>query len=168
MIAFHEVDPAHVKSILAHGLKRTSRGEKGDGSDIVRTDQLIDEWRPDDLRKAGWSRDNNLYAYIVLDGNVIDITNGQRVPVDKFIANARQSLLELTVDSDRCFVSDLDIYDELMHAIHNKRAEVHLRQIAERYFNAVQPLSLFDGSSIVRAELMVPYDITPRDLRKIV
>lgn len=167
MIAFHEAKPEDMATILAHGLKRTSRGEKGDDSDIIRTDQLLDEWRPDDLRKAGWSRDNNLYAYVVLDGVVIDITNGQRIPVTRFVASAQQSLLELTVDPDRCFVSDLDLYDELMHAIHNERAKAYLQQIAERYFNTIQPLSLFDGASIVRAELMIPYDIPPHDLRNI-
>ena len=167
MIAFHEAKPKDIENILVHGLKRTSRGDKGDDLSIIQTDRLLDRWCPDDLRKAGWSRDNNLYAYIVLNGNVIDITNDQRVPVDKFIANAQQSLLELTVDPDRSFVSDLDIYDELLHAIRNKRAEVHLRKISERYYNTIQPFSLFNGASIVRAELMIPYDISPKHLRRI-
>lgn len=45
MILYHEVDSSDVDSILREGLKRTSRGDKGDDKAIIKTDKLLDDAR---------------------------------------------------------------------------------------------------------------------------
>lgn len=98
MIVYHEAKPSSVKEILKDGLRRISRGEKGDDPLIVRADMLLDKHRPSRLRDRGVSRDDNIYAYFMHDGVVVDITDGRSVPVDMFVAESGQAVLRLTVD----------------------------------------------------------------------
>lgn len=167
MIAYHEVSPDNVDAVLREGLKRTSRGDKGNDDAIMRTDQLLDELRPKKLKEAGWSRDDNLYAYVADGDQIIDITSGKWIPVNEYVARSEQSVLEVAVDPARCYVSDLDLYDELRTAVEQERDEADLRAIAARYFAAIQPLNSFDGAKIVRPEIMVTYDIEPHSLRRL-
>src|SRR5690606_87943 len=117
MIVYHEIDPSSCEAALKDGLKRTSRGEKGDDELIKTTDELLDSRRPSGLSQAGVSRDNNLYAYLSSDDHIIDIKDGLEKPISEFTDRGEQVLLRLQVDSDKVYVSDLDRYDRLKEAV---------------------------------------------------
>ena len=130
MIAYHELEPQALSAVLKDGLKRTSRGDKGDDKAIIRTDRLLDNKRPDSLKEAGWSRDNNLYAYLERDGSVIDITDGSLVPLGTLMSRSEDCILELQVDPTRTFVSDLDRYDVLLSAVQSDANDAELSRLA--------------------------------------
>lgn len=165
MILYHEVDPKEVESILHEGLKRTSRGDKGDDTTIEKTDQLLDNMRPKHLKESGVSRDNNLYGYMAKDGHVVRITDGGTVPIDGFVRESTQAVLELTVAEDSCYVSDLDRYDAVKAAVEEGRSrEVQMKQ-ADEYWRKLIPLRDFSASAIRRPEVMITCDIEPSKIR---
>lgn len=92
---------------------------------------------------------------------VIDIRSGEaKLPQD--ISSDEQTLLKVSLDASRCFVSDLDIYDEikaLLAAGHKEPA----KQLAALYWQSVQPLKTYDHSTR-RPEIIVTYDIKPEDI----
>ncbi len=71
-ILYHEVKSDKIQSVLEQGLRRISRGDKGSDRNIKRTDTLLDDGCPKELKAAGVSRDNNLYCCIpYYDGIVL-------------------------------------------------------------------------------------------------
>lgn len=164
MIAYHELTPKAVKSVLQEGLKRTSRGQKGDDSLIAKTDKLLDARRPTELRRADISRDDNLYAYVVHKNKVIDITDGSFVSCTEFIERSKQAVLELQVDPVKCLVSDLDIYDRLKKIVeYGENSDA----VIDIYWQALVPLINFVPGDIRRPEIMVPYNVVPSDIKVI-
>jgi hypothetical protein len=163
--AYHEVDPAQLDSILQNGLMRSSTGAKTNESAIVKTDQLLDHYRPEALRSAGVSRQNNIYAYFATNNKVADIISGQLVELSDFIAKSEQAVLRLAIDPKYCYVSDLDMYDNIKLIVEadNKNTEA-LRDLAARYWDSLIPFSDFEKSMIRRPEIMITYDIRPRDM----
>lgn len=159
MFAYHEITPPSLNSVLRDGLKRRSRGEKGDDSAIAQTDKYLDIHRPDVLRAANVSRDNNLYAYLAHKDMIIDITDGSYMPLDKFIRESQQVVLRLALDVTRCYVSDLDSYDTVKQAIENDHPNQILEQLATEYWQCVTPLASYREEAIRRPELMITYDI---------
>jgi hypothetical protein len=63
-VAFHEIKKDNLELALKAGLKRTSRGDKGDDKEIIKTDKLLDNNRPEVLMQNNVSRDDNLYCYV--------------------------------------------------------------------------------------------------------
>lgn len=163
--AYHEVDPAQLDSILQNGLLRSSTGAKTNESAIVRTDQLLDRYRPETLRSAGVGRENNIYAYFTTDNKIADIITGQLVDLPDFIANSEQAVLRLTIDPQYCYVSDLDVYDNIKLMIESDgQNEKALRDLAARYWNSLVLLPNFEQSMISRPEIMITYDINAHDI----
>jgi uncharacterized protein (DUF1697 family) len=162
--AYHEVDPSSAYSILTTGLKCKSRGDKGDDKGIIMTDAYLDERRPDSVRQANVSRDENVYAYVSADGNIYDITNGSLVDIDTFVSTSDQTVLRLNLNSDRCFVSDLNLYDTIKVRIHDTKKANELEALAQQYWAGLTPLSQFDPTMIARPEIMITYDISPDDI----
>lgn len=165
MKAYHEIQPSMLEAILANGLLRTSRGEKGDDDAIIMTDQFLDACRPQLLIKQGVSRDNNLYAYVCVDNFIINITDGARVPLHAFIITSSQQVLELDINPQKCFVSDLDIYDALKSAIEAHEHQSNLDRLAKSYWAKIVSLSNFDTSIIRRPEIMITYDVPPDKIK---
>lgn len=164
MKVYHEIQPDKLQAALTNGLACTSRGDKGDDTSIIKTDQFLDAHRPHSLTQHGVSRDNNLYAYVRVDESVIDITDGEHIPIDTFLSTRAGRVLELDVDPNRCFVSDLDTYDALKSAIEQRKNHTTLEQLAKSYWNKVTKLSRFDSSTMRRPEIMITYDISPHHL----
>lgn len=158
MILYHEADPKKADSILEDGLKRTSRGEKGDDSAIIRTDKFLDDLRPDNLIKAGVSRDDNLYMYLSHKDKIVDIETGEAVELTEFMNQAEGAVLKVEADARRCFVSDLDIYDKIKKAIENKD---YAEATAKKYWSTLVPLDNYKPGQIKRPEVMITYDIPP-------
>ncbi len=167
MFVYHEADPSSAESILETGLKRTSRGAKGDDSAIARTDQLLDEHMPSELKDNNVSRDDNLYAYIADGDKIVDITDGQLVELSDFISRSKQAIFRLTVTPERCYVSDLDLYDRIKEAVENKTADDQVRNLVHNYWQALIQLDAFAIGEIKRPEVMVTYDIDLKDIQLI-
>lgn len=161
MIVYHEVDPSALQSVIKHGLKRKGRGEKGNDSLIAKTDQFLDSLCPVYLRQAGVSRDDNLYAYLSFDGRVTDITSGNDKSVDTLIENSKQAVLKLAIEPDVCYVSDLELYDQVKKAINDGEKAEKLVDLAERYWKEVVPLSRFNRRDMRRPEVMITSDVPP-------
>lgn len=165
MKAYHEIHPESLDSALAEGLKRTSRGSKGDNEAIIKTDRLLDSLRPQQLTAQGISRDDNLYSYVGIDDFVIDIVDGTHVPIDDFVDRAKLRVLELDIDPARSFVSNLDAYDALKDAIETRANRASLERLANDYWSSITKLTDFLPHTISRPEIMVPYDVPPNKIR---
>ncbi len=161
MIVYHEVSPDSLDSIRQKGLKCTSRGEKGDDSSIARTDKLLDASRPDYLKQVAVSRDDNLYAYVADGSKLIDIKDGKSVELEDFIKKSEQTVLRLSIDPKRCYVSDLDAFDQLKDGIENDEDPDKLKRLINRYWQKLIPLEQFNIGGIRRPEVMITYDIEP-------
>ena len=166
-IAYHEIKSSSLSEVLENGLKCTSRGEKGDDHDIIQTDTLLDKYRPDSLRTAGVSRDNNLYAYTAVNGKIVNITDGTHVDIHDFVKKSRQTVLKLATDPRRCFVSDLDAYDRVIDAIKSHKSAESLKMLANEYWSRLTPLPKYKPSSMTRPEIMITYDIDPEDIEQL-
>ena len=164
MNLYHKVHPNDLGSVLANGLQRTSRGDLGSDKSIVQTDAYLDQRRPEGLKSKQVSRDDNIYAFLEVEGKIVDITDGALVPIKRFIAESKQKVVCLTVDPKRCFVSDLDTYDALKAAI-----EQHEKGTPERlthsYWSKLTPLSEYRFGTFRRPEVMVTYDVDPTAIR---
>jgi hypothetical protein len=161
---YHEIDPAQLDSILADGLLRSSTGSKTNDIAIIKTDQLLDRYRPDNLRNAGVSRENNLYGYFTVDNKIADIITGQLVAVSDFVAKSDQAVLRLTIDPSYCYVSDLDLYDNIRIIIEANDHDPTLPDLARSYWDNLLPFIGFEKSIINRPEIMITYDIKPPDI----
>jgi hypothetical protein len=164
MIIYHVVASDAVSSILQKGLKRTSRGEKGDDTSIIKTDKFLDEIRPKKIRLANLSRDNNIYGYLPRGDKVIDIRDGKYIAPHK-LARDNQTVLRLEVDPERSYVSDLDIYDFLKHSIEQNKPAAYLRKLGMEYWESIIMLSKADSIVPRRPEVMVTYDISPANIQ---
>jgi len=148
MKAYHEISPDSLDVVLHKGLIRTSRGDKGDDRAIIATDRFLDARRPLSLKQQGASREHNVYAYFQLDNLIIDIADGSPIPIDKFIARSKHQVLELDIDPQRCFVSDLDAFDALKSAIEANANEPTLEQLAKNYWSTVIRLIDFSPPTV--------------------
>ena len=165
-ILYHEVAPEDVADILARGIAKTSRGEKGSDRLIRKTDQLLDDLRPEGLKVKGISRDDNIYAYFTYEDIVIDIKDGNPVPVNDFIKASDQAVVELSVDEARCYVSDLDVYDAMKDAVSGGN-DASARTLAKRYWEQLIPLVIFEPGLIIRPEVMITYDVPSENVRAV-
>lgn len=167
VIAYHEIKQSEQHSALRHGLKCTARGDKGSDKSIAKTDKLLDECRPPELRAAGVGRDNNLYCYLQDGGKIVDIRDGTHKDWWNIIESPNHRLIEVEVDPDRSFVSDLDLYDDIKETLRHG----HLREakmLAAVYWSRLLPLSEYSHRrGFRRPELMVTYDVPPTCLQPI-
>lgn len=166
MKIYHEVSAESVDSIFKNGLKRTSRGTKGDDDLIAKTDEFLDAHRPSQFRSVGLSRNSSIYGYIGSEDSLISIKDGSSVAIHKKKAGGSGVLLELTVDPERCWVSDLDAYDELKTLFEHEAAKEYLVTQAQKYWNLLIPLRAYKQDTISRPEVMITYDIDPAAIQK--
>lgn len=164
MYAYHEVNPDALEATLTNGLKRDSRGDKGDDESIIKVDKLLDENCPEDLKGQGVSRQNNLYAYVQYDDHVISIDNGEPVPIDEFVSRSQQSVLRLQIDPKRCFVSDLDTYDAVKNALKQHVNQKIINELVKSYWDKLTPLPRYTHGTFSRPEIMVTYDVPAADV----
>jgi hypothetical protein len=162
MVLYHEVTEDALEQTLSHGLKSAARGEKGDKNDIIRTDTYLDDHRPAHIRRQGISRNDNLYAFIGTTTTLIDITNGATVPLKDYPLH-NSCLLRLSVDSNECYVSDLDRYDAVKAAVANHETAT-LAELASDYWTHLVPLGDFTIGDITRPEIMITRDVSPRNI----
>jgi hypothetical protein len=163
MIAYHKISSDKLEDALTRGLDCTSRGAKGADESIKQADAFLDDHRPAKLVEANVSRNNNLYAYVASDEGVVDIQNGKVVSLQTFIEHDDQISLRITVDPQKCYVSDLDQYDRVKRALQNNEA-IDLSGLAKQYWASLIPLRTFTMGAIERPEIMITYSIPPQDI----
>lgn len=166
MLVYHEASPDKVDSILQNGLKRQSRGAKGDDIWIKKTDEYLDKRRPKQIRVANVSRDENIYAYVTTADYIVSITDGTPMPLKVFLQQASSGLVSLAIDESRCYVSDLDTYDALKNALESHDPPEKVEVLARSYWRKLTPLSTYTQGSISRPELLITYDIEPQHIQR--
>jgi hypothetical protein len=160
---FHEIDPTSKDKVLNEGIKRKANGGKNN-SEKKKVDTFLDTHLPDWAKEKEVCRGNVLYAFLERDGHVVDITDGEPMPVSQFMDKSQDALLKITVDSGKCYVSDLDLYDTLMRAMQLDEQDSTREHLADRYWERVIPLEKYELGTIRRPEVMVATDVEPGDI----
>jgi hypothetical protein len=159
---YHEVLPDALDNALSEGVKRSTHGEKSD-SLAKKTDDYLDRRRPEHL-PSEVSRANAVYGYLSDDDKLISIDDGTPVDVKVFAAQRSHVLLRMTVDLDKCFVSDLDRYDAVKEALEGGGEDAALDQLAARYWDRLTPLEKYDFGRFRRPEALITHDVAPSDI----
>lgn len=114
--------------------------------------------RTPSIKKLGVSRVSNIYAYISVDTNIIDITCGDKISFAQLYERSQQAILTLDVAAEYCYASDLDLFDQIKDAF--KRNET-VDTMIDRYWRTVVNVKYFRYGMIARPEAMIVCDIEP-------
>lgn len=166
MIIYHEVTPEALDEVKSQGIKRTSKGAKSDDTAILKTDELLDAHRPLHLQAAGLSRSNSVYGYIGTESAIMDIQDGRRISLAKKRDQNNHILLRLDIGMDDCWLSDLDKYDALKHALIAGKPYKTLLALCNDYWDNVRPLAT-SGARIKRPEIMIGRDVGPAAIKEV-
>jgi len=166
LVIYHEIKTEQLGSILVNGITRRSRGSKSRDDLIIKTDSLIDNYRPTHLRAADIGRSKVVYGYIGTREYIIDIKDGKKISLQQKMLNNTHALLQLDVYTELCYVSNLNLYDKIKHAINRNLSETELRPHILNYWESLVPLDVFSIEGMIeRPEVMIAHDITPASLR---
>lgn len=152
---YHEVAADSFASVARSGLRQGERGQKSDAR-IAAADNYLDACIPAQLRAAGVSRCDNIYAFIGDDATIIDIQDGVRRRLDDYARQHNDTrVVRLVVDARSCYVSDLDRYDAVKVAL--ERGDPAAPTLARDYWRTIMPLpsSLSVAKHIQRPEVMI-------------
>jgi small nuclear ribonucleoprotein (snRNP)-like protein len=140
VVVYHEIKKDYLDKVLKNGLKRSSRGDKGDDEDIKKTDQLLDKSRPKKL------------------------TDGKSKNISDISQRSEHQLLEVKIDPKRCYVGDLDCYDRILNMVkYNNIEQAH--ELAAVYWQRITRLDKYNhDKGFKRPEVMVTYDIPSSQL----
>lgn len=164
VILYHEIQTEKVDQVLKSGLFRNKPGDKED-SPIIKTNKLIDSVIPKALADKGISRIEVAYLYYAKDGEITNIEDGEKVIVEDFPLGEDQALLEVSISSEECYISNLDQFDYIKWLVTNNELG-QAKEEAKLYWDAIIPLSEYDDS-IERPEVIVTTNIDPSDLKLI-
>jgi hypothetical protein len=157
-VAYHEILKEELRSILKDGLKASSGGDKTD-KNISKADNLLDTNCPEKLKQAGLSRSNNLYCYLAFEGGIVDITSGKIKLPGEISKSPEHKLLKVKVDPTRCYVSDLDLYDQILNLVKYNVNDKAL-DLNTNYWQRITRLDRYDHErGFRRPEIMVTYDV---------
>jgi hypothetical protein len=160
---FHEVRPESLDELRRDGIRRGGSGEKTGGPEQG-ADTFLDSARSPAEVQRGLSRHDVVYGYLSDGDRLIDIQDGKAVDPPSYAAEREQVLVRMTVDSDRCFVSDLDCYDVVKEGLQSGWSQDALLRWAARYWKQVTPLSDYRPGLYRRPEVMITVDVPPRDI----
>lgn len=153
---FHEIFHDTVDTALQRGILLGTGGDKRD-TEIHQTDEFLNKYRPSHLKQRGVDRKTNNYCYLSKGENIIDITSGEEKSLSEFLSQSKQALLQIEVDPAVCYVSDLDLYDQIKELL-TKGDETNARRLAPIYWNSLQLLADYPGG-VRRPEVIVPHNI---------
>ena len=162
MYIIHELAPDSLETVKQHGLRAQADGAKTH-EDIARTDKFLDEHRPERFVTAHIRRATSNYGYFTLHNSVIDIENGVVYTFAQFIDKSTQAVLLIEANPTRCYVSDIDSFDEVKAALQEGDTE-RATELAENYWQNVVHVSEFQRGDIARPEVLLPYDIPASDI----
>ncbi|TQM46208.1 hypothetical protein FB388_3615 [Pseudonocardia cypriaca] len=143
MSIYHKASAESVDSIFTDGLRCSRRGPGHDEPRVRRTNDVLDDLRPDHLRLQGLDRNACTYCYLVVDGLVFDVESGRLVPERDWLTRVGGAsgavALRLAVDPAVGYVSDLEVYDELAARI-DDASDRTVHKLAQRYWERVVAL----------------------------
>jgi hypothetical protein len=165
--AYHEITTGRLGSVLKEGLKQGAKGDKSAAKAILKTDKFLDNHCPEVLKKAGISRQNNVYCYFAYKDGIVDITNGLLKDPLELSQSHEHTLLKVGVDPGRCYVSNLDLYDKILGKI--KSNDTYSAQhLTSDYWDQVTRLDNYDHSNgFNRPEILATYDISPSNIEQL-
>lgn len=164
MYVIHEIAPESIASVRSDGLSTTRKGEKSNDTAIQRANTALDNNRPADVVKAGVSRENANYGYYLRDNVVTDITDGQTYSMSRFLDRSSKTVLLLEINPTRCYVSDLDTFDDFKELVEAESTQDIITQKATEYWQRVVTLSQYKAGDFLRPEIIIPYDIPPQSI----
>lgn len=164
MIIYREVKKDELEDIFLHGLTLGTGGDKRDAN-INKTDKFLNGFRSNDLIKSGVDRLVNIFCYLSQSGKVIDITSGEPREPQEISHDAKQTLIRIKSDPSRCYVGDLDLYDDIKVLLASGDIP-KARGLAPIYWEKVVKLQDYDGF-FRRPEVLVTYNIPVEKLSKI-
>lgn len=164
IVLYHEISPKSKDQVVTEGIKKGASGVKTD-SEKRKVDEFLDTHPPDWAKNIGLCRADAIYAYLKTDSDeVVDIKSGEAIPVSEFMNKTKDVLLKITVDSDYCYVSDLDLYDTITRALELDEQDSTREHLADRYWERLTPIDEYQNGSITRPEMMVNYDVSPESI----
>jgi hypothetical protein len=165
VIGYHRVKSDELEQVLAEGIKQTTGGKTDDDPDIVRADEFLDTLCPEKLRDTGISRKHNIYLYYDADGFALDVFDGQMRQPQDIVKNKDDVILAVELQAERCFISNLDLYDQVKTALKSEPID-KTELLARQYWDQVYPLvEGYKPLANERVEIMVTYDVSPDVIR---
>lgn len=159
---FHEVQSDKLEDVLLHGLLLGPGGDKRDRA-IRKADMFLNGLRPKRLAEQGIDRDTNIYCYLSDGEKLVDIVSGKLTEPSTAVSSGF-AMLKIEVDPKRCYVSDLDLYDQVKSLLDTDVSKAEA--LARIYWKKLWLLAEYDGK-FRRPEVMVPYNIAPKDIDRI-
>ena len=164
LAVYHEIESDNIDIVLEEGIKRESRGEKADDNSAARADEILDDLCPAHLKQADVSRDDNIFCYLPYQDGIVDIKDGITKTAQEISANPDESLLKVEIDPLRSYVSDVDLYDQIVEAIEAEDKEA-ATELANDYWHNLVLLDEYDHEEgFKRPEVMVTDDIPPESI----
>lgn len=160
---YHEIKPQALENVRRNGIKSKSDGEKSD-PETKTADAYLDTHRPTAAARAQLRRQGVVYGFLPAGNRIIDIGSGAEIDVAAFDRDRPQTLLRITVDPARCFVSDLDRYDRVQRALESGEPDDVCLRLAQDYWQGVVALLDYEPGSFRRPEAMIVGDIEPADI----
>lgn len=158
---FHEIEVDERADALRRGLLQ-GEGASKRGAVINKTDEFLRAFQPEHLVRAGIDRQANIFCYLTRGQQVIDATTGNVRGPAAIARDHARLMLQVEVDERRCYVGDLDVYDQIRDLlIAGELAKA--RQLALVYWRHVVPFAEYAGQ-LRRPEALVTYDISPANL----
>ncbi|HEX2286999.1 MAG TPA: hypothetical protein VHI10_19610 [Mycobacterium sp.] len=150
-------------TVLREGLQRHGQGEKTDSAS-KEADNFLDSRLPSELASKGVGRQSVVYGYLSSDGKLVDIRSGAPIDIGDFASRRELTLLRMTVDSELCYVSDLNLYDRVKDAVQSAKPDEALDEYAEHYWANVVPLDTYEPGQHRRPEVLIAGDVRPDDI----
>lgn len=139
--AYHRVSRNNLEGVLQGGLAYGAQGEHSHEGYAERANAFLDKHIPPRLVEANVSRQKCLYACLALDGKLIDVETGRTTPPREWSVPQGYGVLQLAIDDEQAFISDLDAYDRFSAALEQSVPDGQLTELAAKYWQTVHPLS---------------------------
>lgn len=136
---YHALQTRLQAKVLAEGLHYGKQGSGSRQTLTGRANAFLDEHCPRDLRAHNLIRQKCVYAFLELDGMVLDVTSGRPVVPTHWYPGAGKVPLRLGIDASIGYVADLNLYD-LIAGLLAHGPMPGLSSLAYRYWRSMLPL----------------------------
>lgn len=139
---YHALQNKQVPRVLAEGLHYGKQGEHSREVFAARANKFLDGQRTKDITSKKLSRRKCLFAFLELNGDIIDVKSGKPVSSQDWYPGNDKTKLRLSVDAGAGYVSDLELYDHIAGLLANDAAMPGLVALAYTYWHSVLPLGV--------------------------
>ena len=136
---YHKASGRSLSSILSDGLRYGHHVECGRQDRIQQINEYLTALCPDRLRSVDLDRNASIYCYLSVDHHIFDVDTGLLIDESGWQVDQGMVRLQLTVDPQNVFVSDLEAFDELAGLAADTPESVAY-QLAQQYWQHIVPL----------------------------